>query len=1600
MASNLGALLVRLVLDDDDFDLETPRQALERFGEQLDNFANAVEGAFVGAIKAVTAATVGLVSAAAVVGANFEAEMTQVGVIAGAVGDDFDRLEDKARELGASTAFSATEAAGAMGLLAGAGLGVNEILTATGNVLTLAGAGGTDLETSAAALVSTLAQFQLEASEAARVSDVFAQVTAASQFRVEDLAQAMKYGGVVGAGFKWSLEETVAALAMFRDLGLEGSLAGTALRSAMVGAANSSAKNVEVLGKYGLTLAEVSPDTLTFAQILENVGKAGMSTSDAMVIFGSEAGAAFNSLAQSAATGSTRYQELVTSLESAAGASATMYGAMQNNVMGTFKQLQSGVEEGLLTLFDSFSAPLGRLLAALIDKVGVVVEYFRANSEGITESLERQTDAVIGWLDQNQQVIAQAFARGAQAVVALTGALGSLIPLLDEVAIITATIFVAKKVLDFGMAFGTVVSGVRAMVSALMAANVTLSIASGGTWALVLALGAVISGITLLVIGTDDLVGGLGSVSQVVGVDLVSAFTRAQAILEELGAGFFETFGGFQAPLDRINAAVQPLIVKLASMISIMFGDGVNLEPWHLFGRVLGTIADALVTKVARGFEVVAALMDISLSIWRPVNASMSLFIQGLTGIATGSTSAGNGLMQMVTAVTGAVISTVNAVFQLTAGGVELLLRTVTGALAGLPGVDAFLDSTGSLGANALAKARESFESEVTRSIISIGGLTVSLDKAEADVDRFGESIIEAGDAAGQTYGAGGLIDQGIGTLIKGVGKLTSNMETGAHKVAESWQEAFGRTLASAEDFYRRQMELLEDLNADDEEALRLRHERELAELQRAQAAALAEVGDDFAARLILETRFTQARAAMEERHVIETRRAAWEATKAEIKQRQDALAKRQQDHAAALDNLLAMERENMTPLERLDADFQDFLKKNAALTEDEKARAFMAYVQKRQDLLAQEAAAVEEAAQAEREARRETMRSAIQSAQQVLASIAATVSGVAQAVGGAARSVGDFLGRLVDYAKRVGAALGEVFATLTGGAASVDAIGFLREAMDAVASGEASGSIGEVAANLVREMAANAQTFLDGLIAGLPTVISALLKQIPALVSAVATALPIIARALADLIPQLVTVIAENVPVIVNGIAEALPIIIEAIVGAIPGLVAVFAENVPVLIQALVDNLPPLISALASAIPQIVQVIAESIPVVVQAFVAALPELVTALIASLPMLVDAFVTSLPIIVDGLIEQLPRLISAVMEAIPSIAQAISDAVTHILGSLGDIVGQILGALPQMITGILDAIPQILSALFDAIPVLIEQVIANLPAIVQALLEGLLAIIIRIAEELPVLVAQVIELIPDLVRAIVQMLPDLITAIIQAIPSIISGVIDALPRLLTAIILLIPELVFAVIEALPQIISALVVGLFTEIIFNLPELIKALAVGLFQALRDAFVALGQMIVNAIKAVFKVGDGDGRKGTDGKDDGWLEDTGETIKGWFSRDKSSNYSGISFVPATMRGVTLHKGEAVLTADENSRRLFGGAAGSSQSNPGAPVLTQAQGGGGTIEALFAVDGRVVDGVLLRASATGKGQMSSMMRRKAGVRAGVKTANRFNFWR
>ena len=207
---------------------------------------------------------------------KFEAGMAEVKSILLDVSDsDFGRLEDSAKQLGATTAFTAEEASGGMANLARAGFSTNEILAATPAVLNLASATGMELAEASNIAAVAVRGFGLEATETAHVADVLALAASKTNTTVTEMGDAMSYVAPVANQLGFTIEETSAMLGKLADAGIKGSKGGTALRTIMLKlggtiekegtgalrdyfkAQHSVTENMEKFGKIGVTAAGV-----------------------------------------------------------------------------------------------------------------------------------------------------------------------------------------------------------------------------------------------------------------------------------------------------------------------------------------------------------------------------------------------------------------------------------------------------------------------------------------------------------------------------------------------------------------------------------------------------------------------------------------------------------------------------------------------------------------------------------------------------------------------------------------------------------------------------------------------------------------------------------------------------------------------------------------------------------------------------------------------------------------------------------------------------------------------------------------------------------------------------------------------------------------------------------------------------------------------------------------------------------------------------------------------------------------------------------------------------------------------------------------------
>lgn len=318
--------------------------------------------------KSVTLPLVGVGAAVMKVGNDFEAQMSRVQAISGATGDELKALTDQAIDLGATTAFSAGEAAEGMENLASAGFNTQEIMSAMPGLLDLAASSGAELGTASEIAASAIRGFGLAASDAGHVADVFAEAAARTNAQTEDMGEAMKYIAPVAKAMGQSLEETAAAVGIMSDAGIKGSQAGTSLRSALSRLAKPTEVMLTKMGELGLSFYDAQGNMLPLNGIIEQLetNMAGLTQeqrNNALItLFGQESLSGMLALME---RGPDELRALTESFEDCDGAAAEMAETMLDNTKGSVEEMMGSIE----TLAIRLQQVMAPAVTAVIQKI-------------------------------------------------------------------------------------------------------------------------------------------------------------------------------------------------------------------------------------------------------------------------------------------------------------------------------------------------------------------------------------------------------------------------------------------------------------------------------------------------------------------------------------------------------------------------------------------------------------------------------------------------------------------------------------------------------------------------------------------------------------------------------------------------------------------------------------------------------------------------------------------------------------------------------------------------------------------------------------------------------------------------------------------------------------------------------------------------------------------------------------------------------------------------------------------------------------------------------------------------------------------------------
>ena len=332
-------------------------------------------------------------TAAVKTAADFDAAMSKVAAVSGATGDELDALRDKAREMGAKTKFSASEAAEAMNYMAMAGWKTNDMLSGIEGIMNLAAASGEDLATTSDIVTDALTAFGLTAADSGHFADVLAAASSNANTNVSMMGETFKYCAPVAGSLGFSCEDTAQAIGLMANSGIKGSQSGTALRSIMTALAGDVKFCGDAFGEIEIATTNTDGSMRELNDILADcrVAFAQMSESEqasaAKALVGKNAMSGFLALMNAAPSDIQKLEGAISTcsdeIDGYNGVTEKMAAVMQDNLGGQLTILKSQLQE----LAISFGEILMPAIRSIVSRIQGLIDKFNALSPATKETI-------------------------------------------------------------------------------------------------------------------------------------------------------------------------------------------------------------------------------------------------------------------------------------------------------------------------------------------------------------------------------------------------------------------------------------------------------------------------------------------------------------------------------------------------------------------------------------------------------------------------------------------------------------------------------------------------------------------------------------------------------------------------------------------------------------------------------------------------------------------------------------------------------------------------------------------------------------------------------------------------------------------------------------------------------------------------------------------------------------------------------------------------------------------------------------------------------------------------------------------------------------
>ena len=413
----------------------TSSETFQKMNQTVKAGAKSVGSAIASATKIIAKYTAAFTAAAGAAGAwavktgaAFDSQMSTVAAISGATGKDLERLRDKAKEMGETTSFSATESAQALEYMAMAGWKTDAMVNGLSGVIDLAAASGESLANVSDIVTDAMTAFGMSAEESTHFADVLAKASSSANTNVGMMGETFKYVAPLAGTLGYSVEDMSIGIGLMANAGIKGSQAGTSLKTALANMAKPTDKQAAAMEDLGISLENATGGTKSFMEVMENLRSsiggvdvelvdsegnlreyddiiADLSKSTeglskvqqiqaAATIFGKESMSGMLSIINASAKD---FDSLTQSIYNADGATKKMSKTRLDNLSGDVTLFKSALEGVSI----SISEKLSPLLRDVVDKATTAMPEIQKKITDVLDKVMPYFERFVGYLTNN-----------------------------------------------------------------------------------------------------------------------------------------------------------------------------------------------------------------------------------------------------------------------------------------------------------------------------------------------------------------------------------------------------------------------------------------------------------------------------------------------------------------------------------------------------------------------------------------------------------------------------------------------------------------------------------------------------------------------------------------------------------------------------------------------------------------------------------------------------------------------------------------------------------------------------------------------------------------------------------------------------------------------------------------------------------------------------------------------------------------------------------------------------------------------------------------------------------------------------------------------